>query len=119
MSQNQSPSSLPWLGTLPSPTNKEFASAYAKGFAAMQKEWMQAVEHGQKWLDAEAKLGSDLVARVAAAKAIPEAASAYQEWMTRRIELFSKEWQKAVVDGQKFVNACQRIAGREANPDNR
>jgi hypothetical protein len=75
----------------------------------MQKEWIAAVEHGQNWLDAEAKLGTDFVTRVAAAKAIPEAASAYQEWMTRRIELFSKEWQKAVVDGQKFMNACARM----------
>jgi hypothetical protein len=109
MSQDQSTSSLPWLGTLPPPTSRDFASACAKSFAAMQKEWMEAIEHGQNWMDAEIKLGYDFATRVAAAKAIPEAASAYQEWVTRRIELFSKEWQKAVVDGQKFMNACTRM----------
>jgi hypothetical protein len=62
-------------------------------------------------LEAEAKLGSDFAARVASAKAITDAAAAYQEWMTRRMELLSKEWQKAVEDGQKFMNACTRIAG--------
>jgi hypothetical protein len=62
-------------------------------------------------LEAERKLGSDFAARVAAAKALPEVAAAYQEWMTRQMELISKDWQKAVEDGQKFVNACTRISG--------
>jgi hypothetical protein len=31
--------------------------------------------------------------------------------MTRRMELLSKEWQKAVEDGQKFMNAFAKIAG--------
>jgi hypothetical protein len=87
----------------------------AEIFSATQKQWMETLEHANRsWvarLEAEAKLGSDFAARVGSAKAIPEAAAAYQEWMTRRMGLYSKEWQKALEDGQKFVNACTRIGG--------
>jgi hypothetical protein len=81
----------------------------------MRQEWMEAVERTSRdWaarLQAETKLGSDLATRVAAARGLPEVAAAYQEWMTRQMELISKDWQKAMEDGQKFVNACARITG--------
>jgi hypothetical protein len=38
---------------------------------------------------------------------------AYQEWMSARVELNSKEWQKAVEHGQKLIDACTRINGSE------
>jgi hypothetical protein len=86
-----------------------------ENFGAMQKEWLETVERTKRdWvvrLETEGKLGSDFATRVAAAKAIPDVAAAYQEWIARRIELISTEWQKAVQDGQKFVNSCARFAG--------
>jgi hypothetical protein len=36
-------------------------------------------------------------------------AAACQEWMTGRMDLVSKQWQKAVEEGQKLTNACARI----------
>jgi hypothetical protein len=80
----------------------------------MQKEWLETLERARRgWaahLEAGAKLGSDFATKVAAAKAVPDAAAAYQKWMTR-MEPLSKEWQKAVEDGQKFMNAFTEIAG--------
>jgi hypothetical protein len=118
VSQNQSSDSSPSMGILPNLLSPNFAAMWTKSaenFSATQKEWMETLEHANRnWvarLEAEAKLGSEFGARVASAKAIPEAAAAYQEWLTRRMELLSKEWQKALEDGQKFVNACTRIAG--------
>jgi Phasin protein len=118
MSQNQSSAGSLWMGILPNLMSPNFAAMCkksAENCSAMQKEWMETLEHANRnWvarLEAEAKLSSDFAARVVSAKAIPEAAAAYQEWMTRRMELLSKEWQKALEDGQKFVNACTRIAG--------
>ena len=79
----------------------------------MQKEWLETLEHARRswaaYFEAEAKLGSDFGAKVAAAKAIPDAAAAYQEWMTHRMVLFSKAWQKAVEDCRKFMNAFTKI----------
>jgi hypothetical protein len=86
----------------------------AENFSAIQKEWMETLQRVHRdWvalLEAESKLGSEFATKIAAAKAGPEAAAAYQDWMARRMELLTKEWQKAVEDGQKFVNACTRIA---------
>jgi hypothetical protein len=96
----------------------DFAAMCTKGaenLVAVQKEWLETCEHaGRGWaaqLEAEAKLGSAFATKVAASKAVPAAAAAYQEWMTQRVELLSKQWQKAVEDGQKFMNAITRIAG--------
>jgi hypothetical protein len=97
-----------------SPDFAAMSAKSAENFGAIQREWLEALQRAQKdWvarLEAEAKLGSDFATKVAAAKAIPDAAAAYQEWMSRRMELFAKEWQKVVEDSQKFVNACTRIA---------
>jgi hypothetical protein len=116
VSQNQSNFGFPWTG--PNPMAPNFAAMCTKGaenLTAMQKEWLETLEHARRgWaarLEAEAKLGSDFTTKVAAAKAVPDAAAAYQEWMTRRMELFSKEWQKAIEEAQNVMNAFTRVAG--------
>ena len=118
MTQNQTNSGTQWTGILPNPMASDFATMYTKSaenLSAMQKEWLEMLEHARSgWaarLEAEAKLGSDFATKVAAAKAVPDAAAAYQEWIARRMELISKEWRKSVEDGQKFMNACTKIAG--------
>jgi hypothetical protein len=116
VSQSQSSSGSPWTGVLPNPMAPDFAAMCTKSaenLAAMQKEWLETLEHARRgwsaWLDAEAKLGSDFATKAAAAKAAPDAAAAYQEWMTRRMELLSKQWHSAVEDGQKLMNAFTKI----------
>jgi hypothetical protein len=118
VSQKHPSPGSPWTGSLPNLMSPDFAAMYSKSaenLAAMQKEWMATLEQASRdWaarMNAEAKLSSDFATRVTTAKAFPDAAAAYQEWMSRRMELLTKEWQKAVEDGQKFVNACTRIAG--------
>jgi hypothetical protein len=110
MSQHQSTGSA-------GPVSPNFAAICTKGaetFGAIQKEWLETLQHAHRdwvgWLEAETKLGSDFAAKVTAAKAFPDAAAACQEWMSRRAELLSKEWQKVGEESQKFVKACTRIA---------
>ena len=117
MSQRESSTGSAWPGGVANLMSSDFGAMYAKSgenFSAIQKEWMEALQRAHRdWvalLEAEMKLGSEFAAKIAAAKAGPEAAAAYQDWMGRRMELLSKEWQKAVEDGQKFMNACTRIA---------
>jgi hypothetical protein len=123
MSPNQNNSGSPWTGVLWNPMAPAIAAVCTKGaenLAAMQKEWLETLEHARHgWashFEAEATLGSDFATKVTAAKAVPDAAAAYQEWMTGRMELLSKEWQKAVEDGQKFMNAFSTIAGNGKRP---
>ena len=108
----------PLMGSLPNLVPPDFGTMCTKGMenlGALQREWLETVERTKRdWfvrLETEGKLGSDFTTRVAAAKAIPDVVAAYQEWIARRIELTSTEWRKAVQDGQKFVNACARVAG--------
>jgi hypothetical protein len=88
----------------------------AENFTAVQKVWTETMECTHRDLvtlfEAEAKLGTDFT-RLREAKTIPEVALAYQEWMSARVELNSKDWQKAVEHGQKLIDACTRINGSE------
>jgi hypothetical protein len=87
----------------------------AEHFYAAQKAWMEAAERANRDLvalfEAEAKLGSEFATKVREAKAVPDVVAAYQAWVAGRMELNSKEWQNAVEDGQKLVNACARMGG--------
>jgi Phasin protein len=101
-----------------SPMSFPFAAMFAKdaeSVAATQKLWMDTAERTNRdWValfEAEAKLGSDFVSKVTAAKAIPDVAAAYQEWISGQMALVSKKWQTAFEDSQKLVNACARVAG--------
>ncbi len=54
MSQSQSSSGSPWTEVLPNPMAPDFAAMCAKGaenLAAMQKEWLETLEHARRgWL---------------------------------------------------------------------
>jgi hypothetical protein len=112
MSQYQSSAGSPWTGILPNLMSPNFA---AMNFSTTQKEWMETLEHANRnWvaqLEAEAKLGSDFVTKMSCAKTPPDVAAAYQEWMTCRMELASKSYQKAFDDCQTLMNTCARIVG--------
>jgi hypothetical protein len=89
-----------------------------KGFEAassMQKELLQLIEDANReWLarmEQEQKLVSELTARLTASHSAPEAASAYQEWLDRRVKLMSEDSKKFVADWQKFANATMSIFG--------
>ena len=86
MSQNQSSAGSLWMGIPPNLMSPNFAAMCkksAENCSAMQKEWMETLEHANRdWvarLEAEAKLSSDFAARVVSAKANPEAAAAALE----------------------------------------
>jgi Phasin protein len=112
MSQDQSISSA--LNPMSFPFKAMFTKD-AESVSATQKLWMETAERTNRdWValfGAEAKLSSDFVSKVAAAKAIPDVAAAYQEWISGQMALVSKKWQTAFEDSQKLVNACARVAG--------
>ena len=81
--------------------------------AAIQKQVLDALaKANQEWIDCanqEAKLASTLAQKVTAAKSIPEATAAYQEWVSQQIELLSSQTRKAVDATQDFTKACAQI----------
>jgi hypothetical protein len=57
----------------------------------------------------EGKLASDLAARVASARSIPEVMALYQEWISTCSELFAEDGRKFVTDSQKVANVALRL----------
>src|SRR5687768_11777881 len=51
----------------------------------------------------EAELAKTLGERLAAAKSPTDAAQAYQDWVNRRMQLFTEDGQKVAADAQKLL----------------
>lgn len=79
----------------------------ADALTEVQKEFSGLIEQANAdWLarvELERNLAAELTARLSAAKSLPDAAAAYQEWMSKRMETMSKDSQKFFADSQKFV----------------
>lgn len=85
----------------------------ADALTDMQKEFAKLIEQANAdWLarmEQERELASDLAAKLAAAKSLPDAAKAYQDWMGRRMETITKDSQKFFADSQKLVTSMNRF----------
>jgi len=86
-----------------------------EALSAVQKQLIDTFTRANReWLaccNQEAAMASDFAKKVTAARSIPEAAAAYQEWANQQMELFSKQAQKVFEDTQDFSKAYARIMG--------
>jgi hypothetical protein len=93
----------------------EFAKLAGKGFeiVQLQKDMFDTLaEMNQCWLGratAEAKLASELGARLTAARSFPESAEACQQWMAQRVKMAAEDGQRLATDSQKFMHATARM----------
>jgi hypothetical protein len=69
---------------------------------ALSREWMSAAQ-------AERELSSELLTKLTAARTLPESARAYQEWLSRRIDMFADETRMLLADTQKLVDVGARL----------
>jgi hypothetical protein len=80
---------------------------------AAQNELLDKLkEMNDAWLarvQSEAELGSELTNKLLAARSLPDAAAAWQEWATRRMNLLAEDGRRIVADGQKVVEASARL----------
>ena len=86
-----------------------------EALAAVQKEFLDVLNKvNREWLaciNEEAMLTSNFTRKATAAKSIPEAAAAFQEWTSQEIELSSKRAKQIMEATQDFTRACTRIMG--------
>ena len=79
----------------------------------MQKDVFDTLaEINQCWLGratAEAKLASELGAKLAAARSFPESAEACQQWIAQRVKMAAEDGQRFATDSQKFMQATARM----------
>ena len=100
---------------------------------AMQTEQLEKLQEvNRNWIDrmqSQAKLGSEFVAKLTAARSIPEVATAYQEWASRQMEMATEDAKRIFADGQKLAETggafvVQRLAvqwprqGQHVTPSN-
>jgi hypothetical protein len=94
----------------------EFATMAGKGVESivqMQKDMFHTLaEMNQCWLrraTAEAQLASELGAKLAAARSLPESAEACQQWMAQRAKMAAEDGQRFATDSQKLMEVTARM----------
>jgi hypothetical protein len=91
----------------------EMGKKRIENFVDAQRELLNQVqETNRQWLDrmqSEVKVASDCANKVMAARSMPEAMTAYQEWANRQLEMRAEDAKHFFADGQKFVEASTRL----------
>jgi hypothetical protein len=57
----------------------------------------------------EANAACELATKMATVRSVPDTAGIYQQWMTRRMEMFSEDSQRYFADSQKFMQSTARL----------
>lgn len=109
--------------TLPAFNSTDFTKLgkeQAEALADMQKELSRLIEQANAdWLarlQLERDLATELATKMSSAKNPADAAKAYQDWMSRRVEIMSKDSQKFFADSQKFVTSMTRFLSGGRGP---
>lgn len=69
-------------------------------------------ETNREWLDrlqSEATLTSELASKLTAARSIPDAMTACQNWTNRRLEMMAEDGRHVLADSQKFMEVGTRL----------
>jgi hypothetical protein len=94
----------------------EFAATAMKRFGEFTKAQTEQLsnlqETNRQWLErvqAEASLASELISKLTAARSIPDAMSAYQEWGSRRLAMMAEDTKHLMDNTQKFMQTSARL----------
>jgi len=81
----------------------------------MQQEMFDALQGiGREWLEratAEVELAFKLPTKLTAARTVPDAFSAYQEWLSEWMSKCGEDGRHFMADGQKIMDAGARCLG--------
>jgi hypothetical protein len=83
------------------PTGSEFFNALQE----MSRDWMGRAT-------AEVELGLKLSKRLTAAHSVPDAITAYQEWLSDEMNARAEDARLLMSNGQKIVDASSRLLSR-------
>jgi hypothetical protein len=91
----------------------EFGKKRIAAMVELQKEFLETIEAmNQAWFErakTEANLASELVTKLTAARSVPETANAYQECMTKRMDMLADDGRRIFADSQKFMHLGARL----------
>lgn len=66
----------------------------------------------------EARLASELSTKLATARSLPDSASAYQEWLSRWMEMMTDDGRRLISDSQRLMQTSTRFLGNGHFPGN-
>jgi Phasin protein len=102
--------------SLPNLLPPEFAAMgkqQVEALVAMQAELLKTLQDtSRNWFDRmqlEATLASQFAAKLSAARSIPEAASVYQEWAKKCMQMAAEDAKRLVADSQKLAETGTRL----------
>ena len=78
-------------------------------FGALQKQLLDANHEWIAFLNEEAELASNLSKKMTTAKSIPDATAAYQELISRQMELMTRQARIIFENTQEFTKACMQV----------
>jgi Phasin protein len=118
MAQKQHPSEQPELSSLFSRVPTEFGEMGKKqieAFSNAQTELLNNLQEINKhWvgrIQSESNIASEFVSKLTAARSIPDAMTACQEWTSRRLELMAEDGQHVLADTQKLIETGTHFLG--------
>jgi Phasin protein len=71
---------------------------FMKVWEEIRNEWLARIK-------SETDLATQLMEKLRASNSLPEAMTAYQEWMSRRMERFAEDSRRFWTDSQKLMQA--------------
>lgn len=90
-----------------------FGQKQSQALTEAQQEWtrlfQQANDDWRARIALERDMAAELTSELTAAKTLPDAAAAYQKWMTRHFELMAKDSQKLMESSQTFATSMSRL----------
>ena len=89
---------------------EDFVNAQAELFENLQ-------ESSKQWLDrvkSETDLASELASKLTAARSIPDALTAYQQWTKRRFEMMAEDSKHLLADTQRLMETGARFLSNGA-----
>ena len=91
----------------------EIANKRAEAMAAVQAELFKRLQEiSQHWVaraKSEADLASELVSKLTSARSVPETATAYKEWASRRMQMAAEDGQRLFADSFKLIETSARL----------
>jgi hypothetical protein len=118
MTQKQHTSEQPELSSLFSRLPTEFGEMGKKrieDFINAQSELLDKLQEINKhWIDrmqSEATLTSEFASKLTAARSVPDAMTACQEWTSRRLELMAEDGQHLLADTRKLMETGTHFLG--------
>jgi len=90
-------------------------------FAEMQAELLSKMQQANtSWIDAfqkRAALASDFATKLSTARSMPDTATAFQDWMSHRMELAAEDAKHILVDTEMFLEAGARLLSHDWLPN--